>query len=569
MRRLFLAALAAALLGGCGAGREPVASAPRWLDVGAERGVTATSWCGSPARDHLLESVGSGVAFLDLDGDTHDDILVLSAYRLEDRPAGVEAPRRTVSRGGLTYYHNRGDGHFEDWTARAGLSVADAWTLGATAGDIDGDGNVDLYVYCFGRNLLFRNRGDGSFEELAEKAGVALDGWSGGAAFFDGDGDGDLDLYVSRYVEGTLAEVLTARRTLPYKGSAEVMVGPFGLKGATDRYYRNRGGGHFEDATEEAGLVDRGEGFGLGILAADLDGDGDQDLYVANDSNPNYLYRNEGGGHFSEIGVVSGAAFDAQGAAQAGMGVAVLDDDGDGSLDLFVTNFADDSSTLYRGEGKLFYSDVTQQVGISGPTYQVLSWGTLPVDLDQDGRVDLLVANGHIYPQVDQIPGNIGYRQRNLVLRNRGGSFEDATDRFGPGFAVMSSFRGLAMGELDGDGCPDLVYSRVDEPPLVLACAGGDRERWLSVEPAGKAYPAWFGARVDVTAGGQTQTRVVLSGGSYASQSALRAVFGLGTATKADKVLVRFPGGATSEFRDVSGGTVLKVPVPAPAVQPR
>ena len=549
-----LALLVAA--GACGGGAPaPPPGPPHYVDVSAASGIATVTSCGSPAKDHLVESLGSGIAFTDLDGDGRDDLLVLSGWTLTD--ATGETPRKICSRGGFGFFRAEGGGAFADRTEAAGLSGGGAWATGVAAGDIDGDGDVDLFVSCFGPDLLYRNRGDGTFEEIGAASGVADPEWGGCAAFFDAEGDGDLDLYVSNYIHATEAEVLAAQRTLVYKGKVDVMAGPFGMPGALDRFYRNRGNGTFEEAGEEAGLVDRAHAYGLGVIAADLDADGDVDLYVANDSNPNYLYRNDGAGHFEEIGVVSGAAFDEGGAAQAGMGVAVFDDDADGALDLFVTNFADDASTIYRGEGRLFYSDVSRRVGVREPTYLALSWGVVPLDYDDDGLTDLVIANGQIYPQVDAIagPGILGYRQTNTLLRGRGGTFEDASKAAGEGFAVNASFRGVAVGDLDGDGGPDLAFSRIDEPPLLLRREGGDGKARLIVAPS-HPLPRWFGARIDVTAGGRTQTRVVLSGGSFGSQSTLRPSFSLAGAAKADRVLVRFPGGETRELKDVPPGLV-------------
>ncbi|MFQ5654022.1 MAG: FG-GAP repeat domain-containing protein, partial [Planctomycetota bacterium] len=477
--------------------------------------------------------------------------------RAPDRPE-----RRVLSRGRFTFYRNRGDGSLIDDTERAGLDGGGAWGCGVAAGDIDGDGDLDLYVTCFGPNLLYRNRGDGSFEEVGGGAGVADAGWAGGAAFLDADGDGDLDLYLSNYIDATVEDLLRAERTLHYKGRVEVMVGPFGLPGGRDRFYRNRGDGTFEDATAEAGLTDVGEGYGLGVVASDLDEDGDLDLYVANDSNPNYLFRNRGDGSFEEIGVICGAAFSADGAAQAGMGVEVADLDGDGILDIFVTNFSDDSCAFYQGEGKLFFSDISARLGLAPLTSLPLSWGTASIDFDQDGLLDLVVANGHIYPQVDELGSAHRYRQRCLLLLNRGERFIDGTEAAGPGLAIEGSYRGLAVGDLDGDRDPDLLLTRIDEPALLLRYDGGAPGRWLAVSPRPYPYPRWIGARIDVVSGGRAQSRVILSGGSYATQSSLRALFSLGEEERAELVVVRFPGGGRRVFRDVPGGAELRVGAP-------
>jgi hypothetical protein len=534
---------------------------PYFVDVTQAAGVAGATWCGSPSKDHLLESTGSGLAFVDLDGDERDDLLILNAWRLADRDDGADA-RRVVDRGRFAHYRNRGDGTFEDRTDAAGLGGGGAWSCGVIAGDIDDDGDLDLYVTCFGPNLLFRNNGDGTFVEVGRQAGVDDPGWGGAAAFFDADNDGDLDLYLANYVEAGIDDVLRARRTLRYRGAIDVMVGPFGLTGAKDRLYRNRGDGTFEDVTQAAGCEDVARGFGLGVVAADLDDDGDLDFYVANDSNPNYLFRNEGNGTLREIGVVSGAAFSGSGAAQAGMGVEVADFDADGILDLFVTHFAQDGCTLYRGEGNLFFADVSAAWRVDALTFAPLSWGTLGLDLDQDTRTDLLVANGHIYPQVDELGDGSTYAQRNLVLLNRGTHFEDATARAGPGFAIAGSFRGLAAGDLDADGDLDLALTRIDAPPLLLRNDGTDPRRHLTLAARPSPGPWWIGARIDVTSGARTQTRVVLSGGSYASQSSLRPVFTLGASGIAERVVVRFPGGSRREYRGVAGGSVLEIERP-------
>ena len=534
---------------------ESARSSPHYVDVAEASGLRAVTWCGSPSKDHLLESLGSGCAFVDLDGDHDDDVLVLSGWRLEDAGPGG-APRRVLSRGGFGYYRNDG-GVLVDDTAHAGLDGGTAWATGVAAGDIDGDGDLDLHVTCFGPDLLYRNRGDATFEEIGKAAGVADPAWGGGSAFFDADGDGDLDLYVANYIDATTDEVLVARRTTRYKGRIDVMAGPFGFPGSVDHFYRNRGDGRFDEASEQAGLADRAQSYGLGVLAADLDDDGDVDLYVANDSNPNFLFRNEGDGTFHEMGVVSGAGLDSDGAAQAGMGVGVLDADRDGILDLVVTNFADDATTLYAGEGRLFYRDVSDERGIAQATQLPLSWGVMPVDADGDGGVDLVVANGQIYPQVDQLGGVLPYRQHLLVLRGSGAAFEDVTAKAGPGLEVAGSYRGLATGDLDGDGDEDLLATRIDEPPVLLQ-QQGESAGMLVVAPS-RALPRWMGARVDVTASGRTQTRVILSGGSFASQSSIAARFAIG-ARPAELVVVRFPGGARQEFRDVPAGRLLVDP---------
>jgi hypothetical protein len=437
--------------------------------------------------------------------------------------------------------------------------------------DYDNDGWPDILVTSFGANLLYRNRGDGRFENVAAQVGIEAPGWNTGAAFFDADGDGWLDLYVARYVDCTLEEVLKARPSLPWRGLELVALGPFGLKGAPDRFFRNVKG-RFVDATEEAGMKDLALGFGFAVRAADFDDDGDADVYVANDSDPNYLYRNDGSGHFKEVAVPSFCAFDANGAAQASMGLAAGDADGDGILDLFVTNFSEDFSTLYKGAGGGFFDDVSRETGLGPLTYRPLKWGTAFADLDNDGDPDLVVANGHIYPQIDRHPQFIGtFRQRNQLLENRSvrldaapGAppeplFRDASDEAGPGFGIERSHRGVAVGDFDDDGRLDLLITALDAPPELLRNEG-PAGSWLRVvcqDPGGTAIP--IGTKVSVTARGRTQTRDLASGDSYLSSHDPRLHFGLGTAEVVDEVLVRWPDGTRSVLRNVPARQFLKV----------
>ncbi len=500
----------------------------RFVDRAREAGLTTVSWCGRPEKPHLLESGGCGIALFDYDGDGDLDAYVLSGWRLEGD--------RVVEKGRNALYRNRGDGTFEDVTEKAGVGD-DGWACGVAVGDVDGDGRPDLFVTNFGPDVLFRNRGDGTFERAKDPPSV--DGWSTGAVFFDADGDGDQDLFVAGYVKATLDEVLAAKPTLDWKG-AKVMFGPFGLEGEANRFFRNEGGGRFVDATKEAGLADVGLYFSFGVAAADLDGDGDLDLYVANDSNPNYLYRNDGKGRFEEVGLWSGAALSGEGKAQAGMGIAVGDFDGDLRPDLFVTNFAEDSCTLYRNLGRLAFADVTVKAGLKEPTFLPLSWGTALADFDLDGDLDLFVANGHIYPQADANPkSGTTYRQRNLLFENEGGRFTDVTAAAGPGLAVVESSRGVAAGDVDGDGDVDLLVSNVDAPPTLLVNECPRRGAWLLVDAPGAL-------RVVAEVGGRRIARDAVFGGSFCSASDPRFHFGLGPASRVDRLTVTWPDGGTS-----------------------
>jgi hypothetical protein len=535
----------------------------RFVDVAERLGITRVLNAGRPEKDHLLDSAGAGAALLDYDRDGRLDVYLVNGWRLEGD--------RVVERGRNALYRQREDGTFEDVTEAAGVGGEGEWGAGVSVADFDNDGWPDILVTSFGRNLLYRNRGDGRFENVAARVGVESPGWNTAAAFFDADGDGWLDLYVAQYIDCTLEEVLRAQRTLSWRGLEQVAFGPFGLKGAPDRFFRNVGG-RFVEATEEAGLKDQALGFGFAVRAVDVDDDGDLDLYVANDSDPNYLYLNDGHGHFTESGVPRFVAFDANGAAQASMGVAAGDVDGDGSVDLVTTNFSEDFSTLYRGSNGGFFDDVSRATGVGPLSFKALSWGVALADLDNDGDLDLVIANGHIYPQIDRHPELIGtYRQRNLLLENRSirddvppGAppeplFRDATDAAGPGFRALRAHRGLAVGDFDDDGRLDLLVTALDEPPELLRNEGAPGA-WLTVVPVipgGTAIPV--GTKVTVTAGGRRMTRDVAAGDSYASCHDPRLHFGLGRAETVAEVVVRWPDGARSVRRDVRARQFLRI----------
>ena len=528
--------LAAALLG-LGAVSAP-AQPFHFTDRSVEAGLTVPTWCGRDDKPHLLESGGTGLALFDADGDGDLDLYLVNGWRLE----GDEIAERGRDR----FYLNRGDGTFEDATEEAGLGH-DGWGTGVAVGDVDGDGDRDLFVTNFGPDLLYINDGSGRFSEVDDAPGI--DGWSAAAVLFDADGDADADLFVGGYIQATLEEVLRAEPTLEWRGM-QVMLGPFGLEGEPNAFFENDGRGVFTDRTSDVGFEDVGLFYSFGVAALDLDGDLDLDLYVANDSNANYVYRNESGA-FQEMGLWSGAALDAGGAAQAGMGVAIGDYDADRDPDVFVTNFEKDASTLYRNLGDCVFEDVTIEEGLKTPTYEPLSWGTVFEDFDLDGDLDLFVANGHIYPQADAADGT-SYAQANLLLEQTPDGFRDVSAGAGPGLAVRESSRGVAAGDVDGDGDVDLVVANVDAPPTLLINESPRAGAWLIVDAPGAL-------RVDVVAAGRQLTRHRVHGGSFVSVSDDRFHFGLGPAEALDSLTVTWPDGSARDVPDARPNAVVSV----------
>jgi enediyne biosynthesis protein E4 len=520
-------------------------AAPSPVQFAEVPGLTAKSYGGGKTKDHILESGGSGIALFDYDGDGLLDIYVVTAGELDAQRQLV--PHRNA------LYKNLGNLKFKDVSKEAGVDAA-AWGNGVCVGDYDNDGKLDLYVTNFGPNFLFHNNGDGTFTETAAKAGLEVGGWSTGCTFFDAKGTGDLDLYVARYVATSWDDVRKAERTLTWRGGPKTMVGPVGLPGEADLFFENKGDGTFAEATEAHGLKDAAKAYGFGVLATDYDDDGFVDLFVANDTVPNFLYHNRGDGTFESVGLLSGVAVNAEGRAQAGMGVDSGDYDGDGRLDLVLTTFAHDTKTLYRNLNGAEFEDASTSSGLAARTFERMAWGVAFFDADLDGWLDLFLANGHIYPNVDEFPA-LGetFRQKNQLLLGKGGKFRDVSASAGPGLAVQRVGRGLAVGDLDNDGDPDLVVSNMDEVPTVLENRQKTGNHWASfrLEKAGKNRFC-IGARVTLDAGGKKQIREVRSGGSYLSQSDLRASFGLGSYAGAVDVVVKMPGGSQWRFKGLA-----------------
>ena len=542
----------------------PAGASPyRFVDVAPEAGLTRVVLAGRPGKDHLLDSAGTGAAWLDYDRDGLLDCYVVNDWTIDGD--------KVVEKGKNALYHQRRDHTFEDVTDAAGVGGEGEWGAGAFVADYDADGWPDLLVTNYGKNVLYRNLGNGRFENVAARVGLESPGWNTGAAWFDADGDGDLDVYIAQYIDQPLSEILAAKPTLSWRGLEMVAVGPFGLKGAPDHFFRNEGAGRFVDATLEAGMEDKALAFGFSVRAADFDGDGDLDVYVANDSDPNYLYRNDGKGHFTEVATWTGCALDENGAAQASMGLAVGDVTGDGLVDIFVNNFAEDFSTLYRQLPGGLWEDVSKKSGVGPATYRTLAWGASFSDLDNDGDLDILVMNGHIYPQIDRHPELIGtYEQRSILLDNRGPLgpeavplFVDVTDAAGPGWQPKRAHRGLAVADYDDDGDLDVLMTRLDGPPVLLR-NDSRTGSWLEVtlEDA-KGGIAPIGAGVRIKAGGRSQWRDVASGDSYMSTHDPRPHFGLGMATVVDELEVRWPDGRKTVLRNVPARQNLRIKQPS------
>ena len=444
----------------------------------------------------------------------------------------------------VVLYENDGRGAFDDVTPGRGLDTL-GWGMGTCAADYDNDGFQDVYVTAFGPNVLFRNNGADTFADVTPTAGVGAAHWGSNCAFGDYDRDGYVDLYVANYLTFDDEQV-------PKRGDAsgcrylgiEVACGPVGLPGEPDTLYRNNGDGTFTDVTEAAG-VHGPDYYGFGVVFADLNDDGWPDIYVANDSEPNFLFSNNGDGTFSEDGLVAGVALSATGREQAGMGVDAGDYDGNGRLDLIVTHFSGDYTTLYENSDAGFFSDVSSAAGIVPPTLPYLGWGVGLVDIDNDGLLDIFVANGHVVPEVDQQGLTTTYLQRNQLFHNQGDTrFRDVTDEVGGGLLVEKSTRGAAFGDYDNDGDIDVLLINLNDRPTLLRNDTAGGRHWVTLRLAGtESNRDGIGAKVTVEAGGRTQTAEVRSGSSYLSHNDMRVHFGLGGSNRVTKLEIRWPSG--------------------------
>ncbi len=493
----------------------------------------------SPEKKYLIESMPGGVLLLDYDGDGWLDIYFTNSPTVEMALHGKKA------RSAL--YRNNHDGTFTDVTDKAGVGYP-CWAMGGAVGDYNNDGWPDMLITCEEGMVLFRNNGDGTFTDVTKEAHLTDPRWSTGAAFGDYDGDGFVDLMVSRYVEFDLNHLpqFGVGATCRFRG-IPVQCGPRGMKGLGDSLYHNNGDGTFTDVSKSAGVEDASGYYGLGIAWSDFKDDGRPDLFVADDSTPNYLYRNDGNGRFKDLSYISGTAVSSDGGEMAGMGVAICDFNHTGRFSIQVTNFEDQSNSLYRNDGNLAFTDVAYAAGVGQITIPYMGWGTGCVDFDNDGWADLFVVNGHVYPQVDSLQTGMKYRQRKLVFSNqKNGKFTDVSDSAGAAVTIPQASRGAAFGDLDNDGRIDVVVENIDGLPMVLHNEGTPSGHWVGFQLIGtRSNRLAIGAKVRVVAAALSEVDEVRSGGSYLSQNDLRLHFGLGAADKVDDVEIRWPSGGT------------------------
>jgi hypothetical protein len=522
-------------------------------DVTKEAGV-AFQHHAAPEKKYIVESMSGGVALFDFDNDGRLDMYLVDSLTVET------AGNPNAARSAL--YRNLGNGRFEDVTDKAGVGHP-GWGMGVCTADVDGDGWEDLYVTALGGNRLYRNNHDGTFTDIAEKAGVTGGGWSTGCGFADYDKDGDLDLFVSRYVRVDLGKLpeFGKDKTCEYRGIA-VQCGPRGLPGEGDLLFRNEGGARFAEVGDKAGVSDPKGYFGLGVAWFDVNRDGYPDLFVANDSTPNFLYINQKDGTFKDAAFPMGVAVSEDGSEQGCMGVALGDYDNSGRPSVFVTNFSEEYNALFHNDGDHF-TDVSFRSKTAPSSLPYVGWGTAFLDYDNDGFQDLIAVNGHVYPQLDKahLGASAGYRQRKLLYHNRGdGTFDEVAARYGAVLTDDHVSRGLAVGDLDNDGRPDIVINDLDGSPQVLHNELAPSGSWLLVALEGRGpNTSAIGAEIVATYAGRPHARVVQAGNSYISQSDKRVHFGLGTAPQVDSLEVRWADGTATTLRAVKANQIVKI----------
>jgi enediyne biosynthesis protein E4 len=533
---------------------KPNAPPPKvqFQDIAAKAGLTARHVTGAQSeKRYIIETTGSGVALLDYDNDGWLDIFLVNGTTLEGLPKGQEPANHL--------YRNNRNGRFTDVTEKANLGRS-GWGQGACVGDFDNDGYEDLFVTYWGQNVLYRNNRNGAFTDVTESADLLhkTARWSTGCSFLDYDKDGDLDLFVANYVDFDI-------KRIPAKGSNQyclwkgipVMCGPRGLPAGRNILYQNNGDGAFTDVSEKSGIAKPTGRYAFTSIVSDYDNDGWPDIYVACDSTPNILYHNEGNGAFTDIGFISGTAVNEDGQEQAGMGVSAADYDLDGFFDLVKTNFADDTPTLYRNNGDESFTDVTYTARL-GVNTRFLGWGTGFFDFDHDGWKDIYMVNGHVYPEVEAHNANSPYKQERLIFWNlRNGTFLDISSQAGAGITDRRSSRGAAVGDLDNDGSLEIVVNNMNDTPSLLKNYG-EKRNWILIKAVGKrSNRSGIGARVTVVAAGLKQMDEVRSGDSYISQNDLRLHFGIGDATRVERVEILWPSGIKEAFENLKANQIV------------
>ncbi|HMH15925.1 MAG TPA: CRTAC1 family protein [Edaphobacter sp.] len=518
-------------------------------DIAVKAGLT--SWkhiMGGPEKHFIIETNGSGVGLIDYDNDGWLDIYLVNGSTADALAGKAPAPKAAL-------FHNNHDGTFTNVADKAGVTN-ERWGIGVAIADYDNDGWPDIYVSNFGKNRLYHNNHDGTFTDVAEKAGVTLGNWSTGSTWGDYDGDGRLDLFVPGYIHYDMAnQPSSGAQGSPFsfcefRGEA-VMCGPRGLKGEPDHLFHNNGDGTFTDVSEKAGVADKNAYYGLASAFVDVNNDGKPDLLVANDSTPNYLYLNKGDGTFEDASYASGYALNENGRETASMGIGIGDYQNNGLLDLYNTTFSDDYNPLYRNDGNANFTDISYQMGIAEPTIPFLGWGTAFLDYDNDGWKDIIISNGHVYPAVDRMAWGTTWAQRPLLFRNlEGKKFDLIPPVEGTGLARVVVGRGLAVGDLFNDGKLDVVINVLDGNPVLLRNVNPDNHHWIELKLVGgpKSPRDAVGATVYLTAGSKKQRGDVISGASYASSHDPRIHFGLGDAATIDALEVHWPSGAIEKF---------------------
>ena len=528
----------------------------RFVDTAKEAGLAAEMVCGGPEKQWIPEANGSGVAVLDYDNDGLLDILIVNGSTVPRLIQILAGATPAPIAGSLYLFHNLGKGRFADVTAKAGLSNS-YWGTGANAADFNNDGFVDILVTNIGVDLLYRNNGDGTFAEIGKSAGLSREiHWHTGSAFGDYDNDGNLDLYIAGYVDIRSLNFRAAPGVCNYRGMAG-FCGPLNLKGERDVLLRNNGDGTFSDVTERAKVVDVDARYGFTVVFEDLNQDGRPDIFVANDSGANYLYLNSGDGTFRESALVSGVAFNGDGRSQANMGVAIGDYDRDGKLDLLTTTFSEDYFPLFRQISPGYFEDVSAAAGLGAATTPYLGWGTGFADFDNDGELDLWVANGHVYPTVGKL-GSTTYLQPFSVFKNSRGRFSET-----PLGLPKNSYRGAATADFDNDGRVDIVVLPISGVPMLLSNRTENRSSWIGFSLAGtRSNRDALGARVQVEGCGQKWLDTVRNGGSYLSRSDPRLHFGLGSCAALEQVSIAWPSGKRQVLKSPAINTYVTVREP-------